>query len=126
MEGKLGRIDKKKVAKPVYGPCCAFEIGKLSPSGLSWKEVADREEQRIIEDLKKKGVENPTLEIMYSKGIKYIRTRRIDDPSKFQIDMEFYFPKTSPKSKDIVLGRIFDVQNIDEKNFIIENEYSKI
>ncbi|WP_273212508.1 hypothetical protein [Runella zeae] len=118
--------DKKKEEKQVFGPCCAFEIGKLSPSGLSWKEVASREEQRIREDFRKKGIDNPSLEMMYSKGVKYIRTRRLEDPSKFQIDMEFYFPKTSPKSKDIILARIFDVQNIDEKNFIIENEHSEV
>ncbi|AXE21204.1 hypothetical protein DR864_27420 [Runella rosea] len=120
------QLKNQKKAIQVYGPCCAFEVGKLSPTGMSWEEVAKKEEQRIREDLRKKGVENPTLEIMFSKGVNYIRTQRVDDPSKFQIDMEFYYPKTSPKSKDIVLGRIFDVQNIDEKNFIIENEHSKI
>lgn len=120
--------EKKKGTNEFYGSCCAFDVGKLSPTGLTWKEVASREEARIRDNFKIKGEDNPTLEMMYSKGTRYIRTLKpndkIDSKPEFQVDIEFYFPKPSAKSKyeEVVYGRIIDAKNCDEQQYIVEDK----
>lgn len=120
--------EQKKDPNYMVGPCCAFVAGKLSPTGLTWQEVAQRDENRIRGLFRTRGVDNPSLEMMYSKGHKYIRTKTSNNQEDLEwegrIDMEFYIPKPSTKSKykEVVVDKIYDIKNVDEQQFIIADE----
>jgi|GEM_PF-1054158 len=119
------KAEREKDPDFTISPCCAFIAGELSPTGLTWKEVAKRDEDRIEALFRRRGVDNPTLEMMYSKGYKYIRAKD-DSSSNFRVDMEFYIPKPTSKSKkkDIVVDKIYNIKNVDEQQFAITDEPS--
>lgn len=120
---KMAKKKETGADETIIGVCSPFEAGKNTPTGLTWKELALLREKNIREDFGKMGIESPTLEMMYCKGRKYVRTLRPNSSDDFQVDVVFYLPKPSAKSyyKEIIYERVRDVKGYDEKQFIIES-----
>lgn len=95
----------------IPGPCNTFIAGEISPTGFTWKELAERRHNMILATFQRWGIDNPSLEMMYSKGIRYIKTKAKSIDGQNQIDIEFYHPKPHPKSiTGAEYGRVYNVK----------------
>lgn len=111
----------EKTRKP-QGPICTFIAGQsYSPTGLTWKQLAEREELMGVARLRQMGVESPSPEMLYGNGIRYIRKPKVGTENEFIVDVEHF--NTSTKEMTVYVS---DAIGYDEERFKIKKTFIEL